>query len=108
MSDNNLNEIIRELKSAVSYVNDVDIEVDEDSIEITSFNYDSYYGFSGVQFGCVELSYINGENPTGMLVISEAIFDSIMEKLEKIDNSCEDMKNIRDLAKRIVNITENC
>jgi len=58
--------------------------------------------------GCVELDAINGYSPTGMLVIEEAIFDGIMEALEKLTRDCEDMKNIRDLAKRIVTITENC
>ena len=103
-----IKEIVEELRSEVSYVSDVDIEVDQDSVEILSFDYDSNYGFSSVKFGCVELDYINGENPTGMLVIPEAIFDNLMERLEKLDANCEDMKNIRDLAKRIVTITENC
>ena len=103
-----IKEIVEELRSEVSYVSDVDIEVDQDSVEILSFDYDSNYGFSSVKFGRVELDYINGENPTGMLVIPEAIFDNLMERLESLDANCEDMKNIRDLAKRIVTITENC
>jgi len=104
----NINEIIAELRHSVSYVNDCDIEVDSNSIEITSLNYDRDYGISDVEIGCVELDAINGHSPHGMLVIEEAVFDSIMEALEKLDTNCEDMKNIRDLAKRIVTITENC
>jgi len=104
----NINEIIADLRASVSYVSDCDIEVDGDSVEITSFNYDSYYGVADVKMGCVELDAINGMSPTGMLVIEEAIFDSIMNELEKLTRDCEDMKNIRDLAKRIVTITENC
>ena len=104
----NINEIIAELRASVSYVSDCDIEVDQDSVEITSVEYDSHYGITDVKMGCVELDAINGCSPTGMLVIEEAIFDGIMEELEKLTRDCEDMKNIRDLAKRIVTITENC
>jgi len=104
----NINEIIAELRASVSYVNDCDIEVDSNSIEISSFNYDSHYGLTDVEMGPVELDYINGMSPTGMLVIEEGVFDGIMDELEKLTRDCEDMKNIRDLAKRIVTITENC
>jgi hypothetical protein len=104
----NINDIIAELRESVSYVSDCDIEVDSNSIDISSFNYDSHYGITDVEMGCVELDAINGSSPTGMLVIEEAVFDGIMDELEKLTRDCEDMKNIRDLAKRIVNITENC
>ena len=104
----NINEIIAELRASVSYVSDCDIEVDGDSVEITSFEYDSHYGITDVEMGCVELDHINGHSPHGMLVIEEAVFDGIMDELEKLNRDCEDMKNIRDLAKRIVTITENC
>lgn len=77
-----LTDIVNQLKTTITRLQDCDIEIDNEDLEVSEFSYSDSWGVSVSIKSPVEVEYVNGVRANKWLVIEEEVFDNIIDELE--------------------------
>ena len=103
-----LNDLFNDLKNLPDRLQDCDVEIDNDGLNVTEFNYDSRYGVTVAIDSLVEIDQINGERAKNILIMPEDSFDEIIDLMEIELRNNLDMERIKhtveDIQRAITNL----
>jgi hypothetical protein len=102
-----LNDLFNDLKNLPDRLQDCDVEIDNDDLTVSEFNYDSRYGVTVSIDSLVEIYQINGERAKNILIMPEDKFDEIIDLMEAKLKDDLDMERIKHTVDDITRATTN-
>jgi hypothetical protein len=102
-----LNDLFDRLKNLPDRLQDSDVEIDNESVTVSEFNYDSCYGVTVSLDSLVEVEHINGERAKNILIMREDEFDEIIDLMEIELRNNLDMERIKHTVDDITRATTN-
>lgn len=87
------------LYQSVGYLNDADCEVDNNSLDVVSFNWSSYGKPDFEIEGVARLDAVNGEPPENIVFMTEVEYNELTDKLDLMHEQYSERTDELDQAK---------